>query len=119
GPIFEPFRTGTARNGVVVPLLAMPHPHGHREGPEIVGAVRSLVAALRARPASRRCTPQLWLVEDVAEFSILSEGELEQNVRNFVTLLLRAGPALARVQTLLHGTAPDAPLATFACAVAE
>ncbi|AKF05123.1 hypothetical protein [Sandaracinus amylolyticus] len=119
GPIFEPFRTGSERNAIVAPMLAMPHPHGHADGEAIIASVRALVSAVRARPSTRRCTPQVWLVEDVAEFSILSEGELEQNVRNFVTLLLRARPALDRVQTVLHGTAPDAPLATFACAVAE
>lgn len=119
GPIFEPFRTGASRNAVVAPLLAMPHPHGHADGRAIATSVRALVASVKARPPARRCTPQIWLLEDVADRSILSEGELEQSVRNFVTLLLHARPGLARVRELLHGAAPDAPLATFACAVAE
>src|SRR5690606_27721038 len=43
GPIFESFRTGTRRNGVVLPLLAMPHPPAYSEGRAVVDAVRSLV----------------------------------------------------------------------------
>lgn len=119
GPIF---RKGSARNAVVLPLIAMPHPAGRADGPEVVSAIRDLIAWVRARPPERRCTPQIFVIEDVIEFSILSERELAQNVRNFVTLLVRSRwdlPDLADRATVLYGGDLREPLATFACAVAE
>ncbi|PRP94483.1 hypothetical protein ENSA5_41020 [Enhygromyxa salina] len=127
GPIFEAYRTGKDRNGVILPLLTMPHPPSAADGPELVATVHELVTAVTATPARRRAIPQLYLIEDVAEFSVLSEAELSQCVRNFATLLLYAdlgaGPG-SDVGTelgsqLLHGDQPKEPLATFVCAVAE
>ena len=114
-PIFRSFRG--AHHVTVAPLIAMPHPHGRPDGEEIAERVRSLSRAIAERPASRRCTPHLWLIEDVAEHSILSEGELAQNARNFALVLLFARDALG--ERALHDPGADAPLATFACAVAE
>jgi hypothetical protein len=122
GPIFEDYRTGKQRNGVILPLLAMPHPPCSPEGPAVVAAVRELVAAVTATPPRRRAIPQLYLIEDVAEFSVLSEAELAQCVRNFATLLLYAdlGSSSADlIDDVVHGGQPSEPLATFVCAVAE
>jgi hypothetical protein len=119
GPIFEGFRTGTERNLVVLPLCAMPHPAASEEGPELVGRVRALSARIAGTPARQRAVPQLFLIEDVAEFSVLGAGELEQCMRNFLTLLLYSLSAVERVSALLYGEAPDEPLATFVCAVSE
>ncbi len=123
GPIFEAYRSGRARNGVILPLLAMPHPPSSPDGPALRASVHALVEAVANTPARRRAIPQLYLIEDVAEFSVLSEAELGQCVRNFATLLLYAdlgGEAGADlVERLLHGNQPKEPLATFVCAVAE
>lgn len=119
GPIFEGFRTGAERNLVVLPLCAMPHPAASDEGPELVGTVRALSARIAATPPRQRAVPQLFLIEDVAEYSVLGAGELEQCVRNFLTLLLYSLSAVERVAALLYGEAPEEPLATFVCATAE
>lgn len=122
GPIFEAYRTGKQRNGVILPLIAMPHPPSSPEGPALVAAVRELVAAIAGTPARARAIPQLYLIEDVAEFSVLSEAELGQCVRNFATLLLYADLGTEGTDLLsavLHGSQPSEPLATFVCAVAE
>jgi len=122
GPIFEAFRVGRARNGVVLPLLTMPHPPSDPAGVEVSRCVRMLLAEVAGTPARRRAISQVYLIEDVAEFSVLSEAELGQCVRNFATLLLYAdlsagGSTLS--EQLLHGDQPREPLATFVCAVAE
>jgi hypothetical protein len=126
GPIFEAYRTGKQRNGVILPLVAMPHPPSSPEGPALAAAVHELVAAIAGTPARARAIPQLYLIEDVAEFSVLSEAELRQCVRNFATMLLYSdlGSDLGvggsdLVAQLLHGEQPAEPLATFVCAVAE
>jgi hypothetical protein len=123
GPIFEAYRTGRSRNGVILPLLAMPHPPSSPEQAALIASVHSLVTAVAETPPRRRAIPQLYLIEDVAEFSVLSEAELGQCVRNFATLLLYAdlgGEAGADlVERLIHGNQPKEPLATFVCAVAE
>jgi hypothetical protein len=122
GPIFEAFRVGKQRNGVILPLLAMPHPPCSPDGPALVATVRELVAAVTATPPRQRAIPQLYLIEDVAEFSVLSEAELGQCMRNFATLLLY-GDLGSRgadlIDEVLHGGQPAEPLATFVCAVAE
>lgn len=123
GPIFEGYRTGRARNGLILPLLAMPHPPSAADGPAVIDSVHALVSAVAETPAQRRAIPQLYLIEDVAEFSVLSEAELAQCVRNFATLLIyaelgsEAGADL--IERLLHGSQAKEPLATFVCAVAE
>jgi hypothetical protein len=122
GPIFEAFRVGKQRNGVILPLLAMPHPPSSPDGPALVSTVRELVTAITATPPRQRAIPQVYLIEDVAEFSVLSPAELGQCVRNFATLLLYAdldsrGADLK--DEVLHGGQPAEPLATFVCAVAE
>ncbi|PRQ07126.1 hypothetical protein ENSA7_31410 [Enhygromyxa salina] len=123
GPIFEGYRTGKQRNAVILPLVAMPHPPSDPQGPALVATVHALVAAIATTPPRQRAIPQLYLIEDVAEFSVLSEAELGQCVRNFASLLLYAdvgtelGTELAA--SLLHGDQPDEPLASFVCAVAE
>jgi hypothetical protein len=119
GPIFEGFRTGTERNLVVLPLCAMPHPAASEHGEELVRLVRSISARIARTPARQRAVPQLFLIEDVAEFSVLGAGELEQCVRNFLTLLLYSLSAVDRVAALLYGETPEEPLATFVCAAAE
>lgn len=124
GPIFEAFRVGRARNGVILPLVTMPHPPSHADGPAIADCVRALLAQIVETPPRRRALPQLYLIEDVAEFSVLSRDELAQCVRNFATLLLYADLSAGDVGSalgdhLLHGSQPDEPLATFVCAVAE
>ncbi|MFV8755341.1 hypothetical protein ACNOYE_32725 [Nannocystaceae bacterium ST9] len=122
GPIFEAYRVGAARRGVILPLLAMPHPPSDPQGPAITTCVRSLIAAVAATPARTRAVPQVYLIEDVAEFSVLSPAELEQCVRNFASLLLHVDPqgeAGEFVDRLLHGGQPHEPLASFVCAVAE
>lgn len=119
GPIFERYRTGAERNLVVLPLCAMPHPASFDRGPELVKTVRAISSGLAGREARRRAVPQLFLIEDVAEFSVLSEEELEQCCRNFVELLLYSLSAVSRVARLLYGDVPAEPLATFACATSE
>lgn len=119
GPIFERFRTGASRNLVVLPLLAMPHPGAHADGDAIAATVRELADEVAGRAPRDRAIPQLFVIEDVAEFTVLSEHELEQCLRNFATLLLYALPALESGGRLLHGFEPKEPLATFICAVAE
>ena len=119
GPIFEHFRVHDRRALVVLPLLAMPHPAAHDDGPQIVAGVRDLLAQLTATPPTARAVPQIYVIEDVAEFSVLSEAELGQNVRNFATLILYGFDALDDAEGLLYGRDPNEPLATFACAVAE
>jgi hypothetical protein len=122
GPIFEAYRTGKQRNGVILPLLAMPHPPCSPDGPALVAAVRELVAAVTSTPPRQRAIPQLYLIEDVAEFSVLSEAELGQCVRNFATLLLYAdlgSRSADLIDEVVHGGQPSEPLATFVCAVAE
>lgn len=122
GPIFEAYRVGKHRNCVILPLLAMPHPPCSPDGPALVAAVRELVASVVATPPRQRAIPQLYLIEDVAEFSVLSEAELSQCMRNFATLLLY-GDLGSRgadlMNDVLHGGQPNEPLATFVCAVAE
>src|SRR5687768_9497214 len=76
-PIFEPFRTGATRNGVVLPLLAMPHPAAHARGAELARGVRALARRIAETPSARRAIPQLYLIEDVAEFSVLSPAEMK------------------------------------------
>lgn len=118
-PIFESFRTGAERNLVVLPLLAMPHPAAHPDGEALIATVRALSRQLAARPARARAVPQLFLIEDVAEFSVLGDAELSQCVRNFLTLLLYSISSVGPVAQLLYGDAPEEPLATFVCAVSE
>lgn len=122
GPIFESYRTGTSRRGLVLPLLAMPHPPSDPQGPAIADCVRALVRAVAATPARARAVPQVYLIEDVAEFSVLSPAEVEQCVRNFASLLLHVDPQGESgefIDRLLHGGQPSEPLASFVCAVAE
>lgn len=117
-PIFESYRTGAARGAAIVPLLTMPHPPAHPEGPAIAAAVRGLLAAAREAPPEARALGQIYLLEDVAERSILAEGELAQCLRNFAALLLHGGD-LELVPRLVHPDDPREPLATFVCATAE
>ncbi|MGE0789510.1 MAG: hypothetical protein AB7S26_27800 [Sandaracinaceae bacterium] len=119
GPIFERYRTGAMRNLVLLPICAMPHPAAFEKGDEITARVRELADGLAARPARDRAVPQIFLIEDVAEFSVLSEAELEQCCRNFLFLLLYSLSSVSRVVELLYGRSGDEPLATFACATAE
>ena len=119
GPIFEGYRTGAERNLVVLPILAMPHPAGHADGEAIRRAVHGLVRRITETPVDKRATPQVFLIEDVAEFSVLGEHELEQCVRNFLTLLLCSLSAVQNVTELLYGRDAREPLATFVAAVAE
>ncbi len=122
GPIFESFRTGVDRGAAIVPLLTMPHPPAHAEGAAIVSCLKGLIHSVAATPAERRALPQIFVVEDVAERSILGAGELAQCLRNFASLLLYAGD-LPLVSSLIHGgeagAQPAEPLATFVCATAE
>lgn len=119
GPIFERFRSGNRRNLVVLPLLAMPHPGSIAEGDEVREAVTTLTRRVAATPPRDRAVPQVFVIEDVAEFSVLSEPELAQCVRNFATLLLYGLPAIEDREGLLYGRDAREPLATFACSVAE
>ncbi len=119
GPIFERHRTRSDRNLVILPLLAMPHPRAHADGPEIARAARELVERVRVTPVLDRAVPQVYLVEDVAEFSVLGPAELAETLRNFVMLLALSRSVVDELGPLIHGPAPDRPLATFACAVAE
>lgn len=118
-PIFERFRTGAERNLVVLPIAAMPHPGGFERGDDVIEAVEGLAARLAGTPPRERAVPQLFVIEDVAEYSVLGDAELEQCVRNFLTLLLYSLSAVTRVAPLLYGDSPHAPLATFVCAVSE
>ncbi|MEZ4449963.1 MAG: hypothetical protein R3B09_10835 [Nannocystaceae bacterium] len=118
GPIFEAFRTGSARGAAIVPLLTMPHPPAHAEGGAIAESLRTLLREVAAVPPERRAIPQVFVLEDVAERSILAEDELAQCLRNFVALLLYADD-LAIAEALIHGDDPREPLATFVCATAE
>ncbi|HHH27021.1 MAG TPA: hypothetical protein ENK57_01550 [Polyangiaceae bacterium] len=118
-PIFEAFRVGAARNLIVLPLCAMPHPGAFDQGDDVIEAVVALSEQIAARPPRERAVPQLFLIEDVAEFSVLGDAELEQCVRNFLTLLLYSLSSVTRIAPLLYGQAPSAPLATFICAVSE
>jgi hypothetical protein len=119
GPIFEAFRTGRARNLVVLPICAMPHPASVERGSELISSVRSLSRQIAGTPPRERAVPQLYLIEDVAEFSVLGDAELEQCVRNFLTLLLFSLSAVPRMEALLYGGAAGDPLATFVCACSE
>ncbi|MBZ0115500.1 MAG: hypothetical protein K8H88_00800, partial [Sandaracinaceae bacterium] len=119
GPIFEAFRTGARRNLVLLPLCAMPHPASVESGMKVATAARDLARSIAKTPPRERAIPQLFLVEDVAEFSVLSEADLAQCVRNFLTLLLYSLSAVERVSALLYGDQPGEPLATFVCAVCE
>jgi hypothetical protein len=119
GPIFEAFRTGAERNLVVLPITAMPHPAATSGGADVTRAVRDLCSKVAATGARKRAVPQLFLIEDVAEYSVFSEDELAQCVRNFVTLLLYSLSAVRPLNELLYGQEPDQPLATFVCSVAE
>jgi len=118
-PIFESFRVGAERNLVVLPLCAMPHPGAFEQGTEVIEAVHDLGARIAGTAPRKRAVPQLFLIEDVAEFSVLGDAELEQCVRNFLTLLLYSLSSVTRVAPLLYGEAPHEPLATFVCAVSE
>jgi len=118
-PIFESYRVGAERNLVVLPLCAMPHPGGFDRGDEVIDAARTLAARIAGTDSRARAVPQLFLIEDVAEFSVFGDAELEQCVRNFLTLLLYSLSAVSRVAPLLYGDAPKRPLATFVCAVSE
>lgn len=119
GPIFAGFRTGRRRNLVVLPLLAMPHPHADRSGEQVASTLRGLTEAVAATPARERAVPQVYAIEDVAEFSVLSEPELAQCVRNFATFLLHAVGEFEDAESILYGRDQREPLATFACSVAE
>jgi len=119
GPIFERFRTRDRRHLVVLPLLAMPHPAAFEDGAEVATTVRELCAQVAATTPRERAVPQVFVIEDVAEFTVLSEPELAQCVRNFATLLLHGLGALPDDKPLLYGRNPEQPLASFACAVAE
>ncbi|MDH5492322.1 MAG: hypothetical protein OEY14_10245 [Myxococcales bacterium] len=118
-PIFERYRVGEERNLVLLPLLAMPHPGGHPQGEEIASTARALAEMLREKPARDRAIPQLYLIEDVAELSVLCDEELEDGLRNFATLLLEEREALPNGDSLLFGRDSRDPVATFACAIAE
>jgi hypothetical protein len=119
GPIFEAYRTGAERNLVVLPIAAMPHPASVEDGAEITAGVRSVCEKIAKTAARKRAVPQIFLIEDVAEYSVFSEEELAQCVRNFVTLLLYSLSAVRPLNDLLYGQEPDQPLATFVCSVAE
>ena len=122
GPIFEAFRTGMARGAAIVPLLVMPHPPAHEQGVAIATCLKRLLLEVAETPAEKRAIPQVFVVEDVAERSILSSEELAQCLRNFASLLLYAGD-LPLVSSLIHGGEgggqASEPLATFVCATAE
>ena len=119
GPIFESFRVGSRRNGVVLPLLAMPHPPAFAQGPAVVDAVRELVSAVARTPPAKRAIPNVYLIEDVAELTVLSEADLSQCIRNFAQLVLGARLRSDELEAIIYGSQPDEPLATFVCAVAE
>jgi hypothetical protein len=119
GPIFESFRRGSRRNGVVLPLLAMPHPPAFEQGDEVVDAARSLVDAVARTPIERRAIPNLYLIEDVAELTVLSKDDLSQCLRNFAHLVLGTRLGSEELEAILYGSQPEEPLATFVCAVAE
>jgi hypothetical protein len=118
GPIFESYRVGAARGAAILPILTMPHPPAHPQGAQIAAAVVDLLTKIAAAPPEARAIPQLYLLEDVAERSILAEGELRQCLRNFASLLLYSGD-LEILQQIVYGDDPNEPLATFVCAVAE
>lgn len=119
GPIFEAFRSGERRNLSVIPVLAMPHPAAHERGDDVARTVRELAAAVAALAPSARAIPHVELIEDVAEFSVMSESEMSDAVRNFAVFLLCAAPGLERARALFEPSDVADPLATFACATAE
>jgi hypothetical protein len=122
GPIFEAYRIGKQRNVAILPLIAMPHPPSSPDGPALVDTVHALLTAITDTPARRRAIPQLYLIEDVAELSVLSEAEQAQCLRNFASLLLYAdlgAEGADRLAMVIHGNQPHEPLASFVCAVAE
>ena len=118
-PIFERYRTHDQRNLVVLPMLAMPHPASHERGTVISNSVRELARSVAQTPPRERAVPQIYIIEDVAEFSVLSDHELGACVRNFATLMLESLDAVPHENLLLFGRQPNEPLATFVCAVAE
>jgi hypothetical protein len=119
GPIFESFRRGSRRNGVVLPLLAMPHPPAFAQGTDVIDAVRSLVEAVASTPHDRRAIPNVYLIEDVAELTVLSEADLSQCTRNFAQLVLGTRLRSDELEAILYTSQPEEPLASFVCAVAE
>ncbi|MCB9611372.1 MAG: hypothetical protein H6722_02850 [Sandaracinus sp.] len=119
GPLFAAHRTHAARNLVLLPLVAMPHPAAAKDGADIAAKARELARSIAKTPSRERAIPQLFLVEDVSELTVLSEPELAQQVRNFASFVLYGLPALESGEALLYGREPHEPLATFACATAE
>ncbi len=119
GPLFAPHRTHDARSLVVLPLVAMPHPAASADGDDIATCAKELARRIAATPARERAVPQLFLVEDVSELTVLSEPELAQQVRNFASFVLYALPSLETSDAILYGREPKEPIATFACATAE
>ncbi|MAQ18195.1 MAG: hypothetical protein CMN30_25790 [Sandaracinus sp.] len=120
-PLFRTHRRHDERALLVLPLLCMPHaaalPPPERE--QLLGALRGLGERVTAAPPAERATPQLYLLEDVAELSVLGDAEQEACIRNFATFLIHSLDALPDRRGLLYGRHPDEPLATFVCAVAE
>lgn len=119
GPLFARHRTHVARGLVVLPLLAMPHPASSPNGAEIAASARALTRRVAATPPDDRAVPQIFLLEDISELTVLSEPELAQQVRNFATFVLYTLASLDDGEAMLYGRELDDPLATFACATAE
>jgi len=120
-PLFRRHRKHDERALLVLPLLCLPHAHSldATERDAVLGALRSLSDGATGTPTEQRAVPQLYLLEDVAELSVLGDAEQEACVRNFATFLIRSLDSLPDARGLLYGRRPDEPLATFVCAVAE
>lgn len=120
-PLFRRHRKHDERALLVLPLLCLPHAHSldDEERDAVLGALRALGDGVTASPPPERAVPQLYLLEDVAELSVLGDAEQEACVRNFATFLIRSLDALPDARGLLYGRRPEEPLATFVCAVAE
>ena len=120
-PLFRRHRRHEERSLLVLPLLCMPHAHSlaDAERDAVLATLRALSDAVTGAPPEERATPQLYLLEDVAELSVLGAAEQKACVRNFATFLLHSLDALPDSRGLLYGRRPSEPLATFVCAVAE
>ena len=118
-PLFRSHRKHDERALLVLPLLCMPHPGEALQRDEVGSALRALTERISGMAPNRRAVAQLYVLEDVAELSVLGDAEQEACVRNFATLLMRSVNALPDPRALLYGNQPDEPIATFVCATAE
>jgi len=133
-PIFASHRHGWQRNLVILPVLSTPHVPSAGGGKQIAARLRELYRQVQAKPVERRSVPQLYLLENVTDLSVLEEPDVDALLENFCLFIsegvARCGKNTAdspgalgfgaeTLEHVLRGAQPEHPLGTFSVARTE